>query len=456
MEVRIAPRSDERSAWIASFTAAGCWGVSLWGADLGVFGALGALALGAVIRGTASDPARIAIFAVGWQALALAWFPDTWADFGGPGGRAAMGVVVALAALPWITALGLASAAVAGGAPRGLALGLGLAFGTALADWTFLPIVPAHLAVSGPGLAWPAQAGGREVYALALGALAGFAWERPVPAVGLGLGWLAAGALWLRTPQPSQLRVGVAETGLDAFQGGAEQREARSRAAVAELAGADLIVLPESAWPRRTGLAALTAVPLLAGVDADRQNALVASAGGREIGRFAKQILVPGSERSVLGLGRDRVRPGTGARALSVPVGDRTLRVVPLICYEDLFARALHDARRGDLLVAVANDGWNRRAAWAHLAATRLAAVETGRWAVRSTPSGISAVIDPRGRLAWSTAAETQVAARSAIVGLGLPDRPGLPYLPAGWLAGAALVGTALAVSSGPARRRRT
>ncbi|MBA2321824.1 MAG: hypothetical protein H0V89_11810, partial [Deltaproteobacteria bacterium] len=185
--------------------------------------------------------------------------------------------------------------------------------------------------------------------------------------------------------------------------------------------------------------------PLVLGVDSDHANLLVATSGGREVDRFAKQLLVPGSERRLLGLGRDRYRPGTGPRLLRLA----DLRLHPLICYEDLFARASAGARTADLVVAASHDGWNPAAAWAHLAAARLVAVESGRWVVRPTTSGISAAIDPRGRLAWSTTAidrdaHPEVGAITGVVTVGLPTRsgrgrPGLPRLPVGWLAGAAL-----------------
>jgi len=54
------------------------------------------------------------------------------------------------------------------------------------------------------------------------------------------------------------------------------------------------------------------------------------------------------------------------------------------------------------LLVNLTDDGWfaSDKAAAQHLELTRLRAVETRRWLVRASNSGISAFIDPTGRVA--------------------------------------------------------
>jgi apolipoprotein N-acyltransferase len=70
------------------------------------------------------------------------------------------------------------------------------------------------------------------------------------------------------------------------------------------------------------------------------------------------------------------------------------------ICYEDTFGneviQALPDA---DLLINVSNDGWfgDSAAPHQHLQMARMRARETGRYLLRATNSGISAVIGPDG-----------------------------------------------------------
>ncbi len=75
------------------------------------------------------------------------------------------------------------------------------------------------------------------------------------------------------------------------------------------------------------------------------------------------------------------------------------------ICYEAIFPGLVRQfvAREGgaEVLVNISNDGWFGRSAAAaqHLNMARLRAVETRRFLLRSTNTGISAVIDPYGRI---------------------------------------------------------
>jgi len=78
--------------------------------------------------------------------------------------------------------------------------------------------------------------------------------------------------------------------------------------------------------------------------------------------------------------------------------------VTALICYEDILPRFTNDAVRHadpDLLVNITNDAWFGDSAepWQHLALAQLRAVEHRRYLVRGTNSGVSAVIDPVGRV---------------------------------------------------------
>jgi apolipoprotein N-acyltransferase len=75
--------------------------------------------------------------------------------------------------------------------------------------------------------------------------------------------------------------------------------------------------------------------------------------------------------------------------------------VGPLICYEILFPGAVIGERRPAWLVNVTDDSWF--GPWAgprqHLLAARVRAIEEGLPVVRSANTGISAIIDPLGRL---------------------------------------------------------
>jgi apolipoprotein N-acyltransferase len=72
------------------------------------------------------------------------------------------------------------------------------------------------------------------------------------------------------------------------------------------------------------------------------------------------------------------------------------------ICYEDVFADEVRQALpEADYLVNVSNDAWfgDSLAPHQHLQFARLRALETGRWLVRATNTGISAIIDPYGKV---------------------------------------------------------
>jgi apolipoprotein N-acyltransferase len=97
-------------------------------------------------------------------------------------------------------------------------------------------------------------------------------------------------------------------------------------------------------------------------------------------------------------------REGDGVRVLSMRLADgKTRRIAPLVCYEDVipeFGRIMSSMRH-DLLVNVTNDAWfghtSEPALHLQLAAAR--AVESRRALVRSTNTGISAFVDPAGRI---------------------------------------------------------
>ncbi|WP_299777861.1 apolipoprotein N-acyltransferase [uncultured Roseobacter sp.] len=93
---------------------------------------------------------------------------------------------------------------------------------------------------------------------------------------------------------------------------------------------------------------------------------------------------------------------GPGARTLDFGALGRGL---PLICYEAVFA---HDVNatpdRPDFIVQITNDAWFGRdvGPQQHLAQARMRAIEQGVPLMRAANTGISAMIDPRGRVLTS------------------------------------------------------
>jgi apolipoprotein N-acyltransferase len=106
--------------------------------------------------------------------------------------------------------------------------------------------------------------------------------------------------------------------------------------------------------------------------------------------------------------------------------------VQPMICYEALFpgftrAAAQRSGVRAAWILNVSNDAWFGRASgpWQHLNMARYRAIEEGLPIVRSTPTGISAVIDSSGR----TLGPVLGLGAAGVIDLPLPPpRPPTPY----------------------------
>jgi apolipoprotein N-acyltransferase len=76
------------------------------------------------------------------------------------------------------------------------------------------------------------------------------------------------------------------------------------------------------------------------------------------------------------------------------------------ICYEAVFADEVRQfARMGaEVLVNISDDGWygDTSAPWQHLNMARMRAIENRRWILRDTNNGVTAAIDPYGRVRQS------------------------------------------------------
>jgi apolipoprotein N-acyltransferase len=95
-------------------------------------------------------------------------------------------------------------------------------------------------------------------------------------------------------------------------------------------------------------------------------------------------------------------------------------RIATPICYEAIrpeFVRRMVRESRPHLLVTLANDAHfgDSQEPWLHLALTRLRAIEHRRFLVRATNSGVSAVVDPMGRLVARTDVLTSANLRAVV-----------------------------------------
>jgi apolipoprotein N-acyltransferase len=143
-------------------------------------------------------------------------------------------------------------------------------------------------------------------------------------------------------------------------------------------------------------------------------SAMLSDAHGELLGRYDKHFRLPFGEYLPLGdtfpilyewsPASGRFAAGESREALKLGAH----RLTTLICYEDVVAEYVRSAVREnepDLLVNLTNDGWfgDTTEPWIHLALAQFRAVEHRRYLVRATNTGVSAIIDPLGRVVANT-----------------------------------------------------
>jgi apolipoprotein N-acyltransferase len=193
-------------------------------------------------------------------------------------------------------------------------------------------------------------------------------------------------------------------------------------------APADLLVWPETAVPVLKDYAAeflqgmhelatsrnsalITGVPVREVDDQGRKryyNALTVVGAGS--GTYLKQKLVPFGEYVPL---QELLR---GLIAFfDLPMSDfargpadqpllqaKGYQIAPYICYEVVYPEfAAGLAAQSQLLLTVSNDAWFGRSIGPlqHLQMAQMRALEAGRWMIRATNTGVTALIDPQGRI---------------------------------------------------------
>src|SRR4051812_23574423 len=141
-------------------------------------------------------------------------------------------------------------------------------------------------------------------------------------------------------------------------------------------------------------------------------SAALINPAGEWVARYDKVHLVPFGEyvpfKTLLsfagGLTKEVGDFTGGAVRTPLVAGDEKLGV--FICYESIFPDEVrHLAGNGaQVLVNISNDGWyGDSGAYAqHLKQARMRAIENDRWLLRDTNTGVTAVIDPYGRIVQS------------------------------------------------------
>jgi apolipoprotein N-acyltransferase len=137
-------------------------------------------------------------------------------------------------------------------------------------------------------------------------------------------------------------------------------------------------------------------------------SAVLVSPQGEAVSRYDKVNLVPFGEYvpwpfAVLTkkISTEAGDFAAGSRVVVSPVGEH--RVGTFICYESVFPNFVRKfaATGAEALFNLSNDGWFGKSAARrqHLSIVRMRAAENRRWILRSTNDGITASIDPAGRL---------------------------------------------------------
>jgi apolipoprotein N-acyltransferase len=230
---------------------------------------------------------------------------------------------------------------------------------------------------------------------------------------------------------------------------------------------ADLIVWPETAVPvlrqhvqpylaamgehaRERGAALITGLPVRepnAAGEPRYYNALTSLGEGS--GTYLKQKLVPFGEYVPL---QDLLRGLI--EFFNLPMSDfargaadqpllqaRGYQLAPFICYEVVYPEfAASLAAQSDILLTVSNDTWfgSSIGPLQHLQMAQMRALEAGRWMIRATNNGVTALINPFGRISQQLPQFEQATLQGDVV----PMQGLTPYLVwRGWPMAALVVG---------------
>jgi apolipoprotein N-acyltransferase len=152
-------------------------------------------------------------------------------------------------------------------------------------------------------------------------------------------------------------------------------------------------------------------------------SAIVMAPVGSRVGRYDKIHLVPFGEYVPFSRLLFFARKLTGKVSKFDRGEDRKVFRLPtqsgashrygvFICYEAVFADEVRQfAQLGaEVLVNISDDGWygDTSAPWQHLNMARMRAIENRRWLLRDTNNGVTAVIDPNGRVRQSIPRHTE------------------------------------------------
>lgn len=249
--------------------------------------------------------------------------------------------------------------------------------------------------------------------------------------------WIGGGVLkpiqWVANASEHPLTVAIYQPNIaqqhkwdrDWYQPILEQMREASR----PLLGHDLLVWPEAAIPnfyqnarsfldpiqeqaRLSGTTLITGIPFRQPGQQRYHNSIVALGNGE--GVYHKQQLVPFGEyvpleaqlRGLIAFFDLPMSAFTAGPSEQQPLRANGYRVAPLICYEVVYPDLVASgARKADLLITISNDSWfgNSIGPLQHLQMAQMRALENGRYMIRGTNNGVSAIIDHRGHITART-----------------------------------------------------
>lgn len=197
------------------------------------------------------------------------------------------------------------------------------------------------------------------------------------------------------------------------------------REATEPVLDADIVVWPESAVPnylqraqgflgpmseaaKRSETTIIAGIPYREEGEAKYYNGITAIGYGE--GVYLKQRLVPFGEyiplestlRGLIAFFDLPMSAFSAGPSNQPPLKAGAYRVSPFICYEIVYSNLVAKAARNtDLIVTISNDTWFGRShgPLQHLQMAQMRARENGRYVLRATNNGVSAIIDERGQI---------------------------------------------------------
>jgi apolipoprotein N-acyltransferase len=156
-------------------------------------------------------------------------------------------------------------------------------------------------------------------------------------------------------------------------------------------------------------------------------SAVLVSPQGELVSRYDKMYLVPFGEfvpwpfAFVNKISTEVGDFRAGDKVVVSPVGQH--KIGAFICYESVFPHLVRRFAAGGagVLFNLSNDGWFGKTAAReqHLKIVRMRAAENHRWILRATNDGITATIDPAGRLRGTLPSYLEAASRSGFSYIG-------------------------------------